>query len=433
MAPSPHTHGAMNNPPTFRNLVWRRDAAHAAREPCAEKPLELDAPARVLVDLFAGKHAPISAAASQMGIPHWAPIDIAIDEAHDILSDAFFTRLLRLAPPCRDYSVLKLAPGGPPPCRTPEHLNGLPSNSPVLARQAEESRRIHERCHQLCRAVASSGGTWGLENPPSSMAWLEPSCQQLLRASAAHVASVAACGFGVTWSKSWAFASNSPHIRGVQHNCAHAFKHPSLRNKRDTSGGYISSSTAEYPAALACSLLQALPQHMAGPGPRAPACDGAGLQSTADSSMTATPQACLAPLIEKMQAWCMQDDRYKRIAAHIAQSKPEHPLSEEEQGSLLQMAAASLNLPPQSASAIEEGQPFRLGLLSHLARITQDIDKHLPSVLAQGVPASSSPLSAATNGLPLTPNRPNTHWTLASKSLTPIGRTPRPSLTSSSA
>ena len=59
-----------------------------------------------------------------MGIPHWAPIDIAIDEAHDILSDAFFTRLLRLAwsgriallvaaPPCRDYSVLKLAPGGP--------------------------------------------------------------------------------------------------------------------------------------------------------------------------------------------------------------------------------------------------------------------------------------------------------------------------------
>ena len=171
------------------------------------------------------------------------------------------------------------------------------------------------------------------------MAWLEPSCQQLLRASAAHVASVAACGFGVTWSKSWAFASNSPHIRGVQHNCAHAFEHPSLRNKRDTSGGYISSSTAEYPAALACSLLQAfqhmwptsapttaiplplepaMPQHMAGPGPRAPACDGAGLQSTADSSMTATPQACLAPLIEKMQAWCMQDDRYKRIAAHIA-------------------------------------------------------------------------------------------------------------------
>ena len=102
--------------------------------------------------------------------------------------------------------------------------------------------------------------------------------------------------------------------------------------------------------------------------------------------MTATPQACLAPLIEKMQAWCMQDDRYKRIAAHIAQSKPEHPLSEEEQGSRLQMAAATLNMPPQSASAIEEGQPFRLGLLSHLARITQDIDKHLPSVLAQGVP-----------------------------------------------
>ena len=87
-----------------------------------------------------------------------------------------------------------------------------------------------------------------------------------------------------------------------------------------------------------------------------------------------------------MQTWCLQADRYKRNAAHIAQSKPEHPLSEEEQQSLLEMAAASLNLPQQSAAAVEDGQPFRLKLLSRLACLMQDIDKGLPDILAQGVP-----------------------------------------------
>ena len=131
----------------------------------------------MLLDLFAGRHSPVAVAASKQGIPHWEPIDVAIDEAHDILSDSFFTRLLRLAwsgriallvaaPPCRDYSILKLAPGGPPPCRTPEHINGLPSDSPMLARRAAESRLIHERCHQLCRAVAASGGHLGPREPP---------------------------------------------------------------------------------------------------------------------------------------------------------------------------------------------------------------------------------------------------------------------------
>ena len=195
------------------------------------------------------------------------------------------------------------------------------------------------------------------------------------------------------------------HQRGA--DCTHAFKHPSLRNKRDKSGSYISSSTAEYPAELACNILTAFrhlwptspplpamplptepttPEHMAGPGPRAPACDGAGLQSTADCAKPAQPHASLSSLIDQMQTWCLQADRYKCIAAHIAQSKPEHPLSEEEQQSLLEMAAASLNLPQQSAAAVEDGQPFRLKLLSRLACLTQDIDKGLPDILAQGVP-----------------------------------------------
>ena len=86
------------------------------------------------------RDAPISAAAKKLGIPHWKPIDIALDSCHDILSDSFFQRLLIdlawsgevallvAAPPCREYSILKLAPAGPPACRSPAHLSGLPRN-----------------------------------------------------------------------------------------------------------------------------------------------------------------------------------------------------------------------------------------------------------------------------------------------------------------
>ena len=63
--------------------------------------------------------------------------------------------------------------------------------------------------------------------------------------------------------------------------------------------------------------------------------------SKAQPTAQSLPSSC-QPFITCRQTWCLQADRYKRIASHIAQSTPEHPLSEEQQ---LEMAAASLNLP----------------------------------------------------------------------------------------
>ena len=420
-APSPES---KSGPPN-KHLVWRRppDPPSIARpSPQEDKPAT--APAMpFLLDLFSGQNTPISVAAKKLGIPRWEPVDITLDNSQDILSDSFFQRLLDLAwsgqvallvaaPPCREYSILKLAPGGPPACRSPEHLSGLPSNSPKLMRRAKDSRTIHERCHQLCRAVSASGGIWVLENPPSSMAWMEPSCQQLLRSAAAHVTSVPACAYGLPWSKSWAFACNSPHIQQLQQECRHSHKHASLLNKRDKTGNFISSATAEYPARLAQDLLscfkpllptskcpQALPlpsrprapTHMAGPGPRAPACDGAGLQSTADFAHAPSAPTSLLPLASRLQTWCLYQDRHKRIAAHIAQSKPEHPLSAEEQLELLNIASDCLSLPLPETSRIEESHSdYRFWLTSQ----------------KECLQASTSPFQAATNGLSSTLNKP---------------------------
>ena len=248
------------------------------------------------------------------------------------------------------------------------------------------------------------------------MAWMEPSLR-----SAAHVASVPACAYGLPWSKTWAFASNSPHIQQLQQECRHSQNHVSILNKRDKAGNFISPATAEYPARLAQDLLscfkptlpeclctQALPlpsqprapAHMAGPGSRAPACDGAGLQSSADFAHAPGTPTCLLPLASRLQAWCLQQDRHKRIAAHIAQSKPEHPLSPEQQ-ELLDIASDCLNLPPSETGHIEAGQPFRLSLLARLAQLTADIDKSLPSILAEGVPTGVHEPIVSSNQWPL--------------------------------
>ena len=145
----------------FPNITWKRPAdtsQTAGSRPHDNPPTQ----ARKLLDLFAGKSAPISAAASLQSIPRWEPIDIAINAQHDILQDAFFHRLLQLAwsgsigllvaaPPCRDYSILKLAPGGPPPCRSPEHMDQAGRQ-----KQYRTPRRLRRTWHRAAREPRSA-------------------------------------------------------------------------------------------------------------------------------------------------------------------------------------------------------------------------------------------------------------------------------------
>ena len=75
-------------------------------------------------------HAPISAAADKHGLARFEAFDLDANAEHDILDDAWFEVLLRiswsgivsmltLAPLCKEYSRLKLRPGGPKPYALP--------------------------------------------------------------------------------------------------------------------------------------------------------------------------------------------------------------------------------------------------------------------------------------------------------------------------
>jgi len=103
-----------------------------AVQPTMVTPSPANAPPQmeIFLDLCCGASAPISSAMSNAGI-HCLQVDLLAAEELDMLCDSTYDSLLRLAfsgvvryahasPPCRDYSRLKLKPGGPAAIRTPE-------------------------------------------------------------------------------------------------------------------------------------------------------------------------------------------------------------------------------------------------------------------------------------------------------------------------
>ena len=163
---------------------------------------------RLFFDLFAGHSAPLSAAAKTANIDHFYPFDIEFTHVCDILNDDQFEILLKLAhsgligaiwsaPPCRLYSSLRKNDGGPPPLRSKNFLDGLPSLNPSQLAQVEESKEIHRRSDILCIAVFQQGGFAAQEQPLNSSAWKEPSHQQFLSQCSCHFVATPACKWGL--------------------------------------------------------------------------------------------------------------------------------------------------------------------------------------------------------------------------------------------
>ena len=97
-------------------------------------------------------------------------IDLFDDRSYKLLLRVCFSGIVRVAaagPPCHLYSRLRMKPGGPPPLRTPDFLNGLPGLSDRDLQRVTDSRELLTRCCQLLTAVFDSGGHVSLEQPPS--------------------------------------------------------------------------------------------------------------------------------------------------------------------------------------------------------------------------------------------------------------------------
>ncbi|CAE7824561.1 unnamed protein product, partial [Symbiodinium sp. KB8] len=166
-------------------------------------PCRLPGPTpRLFLDLFAGARAPVSSALRDLGFDCFPAVDIIVDASCNILDDAFFNLLCRIAdaglvgaalaaPVCSKHSILRVRPGGPKPLRDFAFPTGRPDLNWEDTAQLQESALLHDRSRLLLSRVSASGGLILLENPASSltfhdplmMSWIEseaPFCAQAL-------------------------------------------------------------------------------------------------------------------------------------------------------------------------------------------------------------------------------------------------------------
>ena len=161
------------------------------------------------LDVCAGAGSPLSSAFLEQGV--CLSIDVLIDATMDLLRDDLFEHLrictsrqvalAHAAPPCREYSRLKFLPNGPKALRTPSFLNGLPNLSASQALRVQESHLVFVRCVQLLHVCFSCGAQVSLEQPPNSMAWLEPIAANFLASTSADLVHMAACAVGLNVHK----------------------------------------------------------------------------------------------------------------------------------------------------------------------------------------------------------------------------------------
>ena len=279
------------------------------------------------------------------GADYFQPFDLDRDPKCNILDDSAFTILMRLAwsglvgaiwsaPPRKEYSRLKLRPGG-----------------------------------QVLQAALSAAAQGGLEQPPSSMAWLEPENIQLLREWAA-----------MDFYKSWALCATFPGIATLGGICSHPPGSHRIIAGVKNNGQYLSASAAQYPASLAQTSCQSLPctagpQFVMG-----------GLNSAADHSNL--KGEALPGVTDRILSYIRAHNLDNSILCHIAQSLPDHPSAAHHQHELVHIVHSFLH--PEccnpSCAAITEGQPFRLELIGALAAALKDPDAALRSILKAGVP-----------------------------------------------
>ena len=374
------------------------------------------APSRFFLDAFAGVHAPLSQAAAEAGLDRYEPLDIISNPAHDILIDSAFESLLRLcwsgaiglivcAPPCKEYSRLKMRPGGPPALRTPDYMDGVPGLSHAQLQKVRDSREIHRRGRALLHAVMCKGGVGVLEQPPTSLAWLETANFELFQEFQGHLAWVDACRHGKDWAKSWCFASNSAKIGRLAALCNHNIAHQSIAGVKDASGEYLSTTTAEYPASLAKEIIDSVSfrvtRHTPSPrplplgqrappclpvGPRLKMCDGAGNYSSADHSIPAN-HPMPTKIAHAWLRWAAKAGLDNKIMAHVMRAAPEPPLSPLEVRQAIQILYETISHPQPSTLEPEAEQPYRLKILATFGALTGDPDLALLRHMERGVPA----------------------------------------------
>ena len=150
-------------------------------------------PDRFFLELFSGKKHRFSSYIRDLGIRTLQPFDILLDSAMNILDNDVYHSILRLvaskqvgsiiaAPPCTEYSLLKLQQPGPLPCRSPECMDQPLFDTEECFYRFHSSREIICCAIRILELQHIHGGYSGFEQPSSAITWKEPAMQDARKA-----------------------------------------------------------------------------------------------------------------------------------------------------------------------------------------------------------------------------------------------------------
>ena len=379
----------------------------------------------MFLDLFSGSSAPVCNAIRTLLLARFEPVDLLAGSALDVSDDATYSTLCRLcasglvgaccaAPPCSAYSRARLMKSGPPPVRTPSFPLGLPNLSAQQQRELHMSALLHQRTRHLLSLVAARGGLIFLENPASSLLWLDPEVMAWVRAFAPFGASVACCAHGLDYKKAWLFWCNRPSVAALAVACPHLpGYHRPLSAQRSADGMFLTRATACYPPSLASAIaslcvpfvsiedreytistwVALLPPRLPWPPYPFPVEDGAGMGSAACHTHPQSEDHFKA-LRHAWSARLLSSGLVPKIVTALSSGSKSAPISEAELAPFFHDLREFLQVRQADTwtalLSIDEGQPFRLSLWHTLCLIFKDADAGLFPHLHAGVPLGSS-------------------------------------------
>ena len=199
------------------------------------------------LEIFSGT-AHLTEAVRKAGIPCLPPIDITICSAvptpFDVMDAARWQFVMKLiflgaiwfahfGTPYNTFSAArKLGDGGPPPLRSAEFPDGLPSLAGDLWYQAFLGNLFKDRTCEACAALILLGKHFSIENPLGSLIWDTPALADLLRAARAFCVDFDQCAFGAPSKKPTRFlVSHQSFQIPLARLCPGNHKHVVLKGK----------------------------------------------------------------------------------------------------------------------------------------------------------------------------------------------------------
>ena len=377
---------------------------------------------RFFLEFFSGKNHPLSSYISSLGVATLQPFDILLHSDMDILDDACFDTILRLiatrqigtlmaAPPCTEYSLLKLKQPGPKPCRLPDRLDEPLFDDAECHERFFSSREILRRTATALHVNHIHGGYSGLEQPLNAMSWNEPFIKEARTDFLTEAAILSHCQVKdqdtTGLNKHWLFVSNIPDFHRADLQCVCQYKHDSFAGVKEQDGSYSSKQTAEYTCLLVQHLSRFLRlepsdvkqtecdfvewswiQHNLPSRP--PLCfqhipDGAGLVSTALWPLPFKTDV-FYPLRKKLEYIATSFKLTSIIPKHIQNKTMGTPFSDEVIKATQEAFVEFFQFTGHHPSLeITSGQPFRLHALMTLATVMADPDVQLIPQLISGV------------------------------------------------